>query len=232
MIYAYLRVSTDKQDCDNQKQGVIRWLDYKGWKCDEWVIEEGVSGAKDYKARMLGKLVNKTQSGDWVIVSELSRLSRSMINTFELIKELSKKGVSVFCIKENMQISDDALGLMILSSFAFAAQVERERISQRTKEALTRAKENGTHLGRPFGAAHKMLELENFKDYIFKCVESGESTVKISSKLNVSQGTLRSFLKKYNIKTVGMLKYRENMEYKQHYTPKRSNIIYLTHEVY
>lgn len=178
MIYAYLRVSTDKQDCDNQKQGVIRWLDYKGWKCDEWVIEEGVSGAKDYKARMLGKLVNKTQSGDWVIVSELSRLSRSMINTFELIKELSKKGVSVFCIKENMQISDDALGLMILSSFAFAAQVERERISQRTKEnklLQEQIKEaNNVICGLYYLTTDKKVASGVVCDYLVKYGESGE----------------------------------------------------------
>ena len=74
MIYAYLRVSTDMQDCDNQKQGVINWLKYKGWTCDEWVIEQGVSGKVDYRKRLLGRLLSKTQPGDWVIVSELSRL--------------------------------------------------------------------------------------------------------------------------------------------------------------
>ena len=209
MIYVYLRVSTDKQDCDNQKQGVLKWLEYKGWNADEWLVEEGVSGKIDYRKRLLGKLLDKTMAGDWVIVSELSRLSRSMVNTFELVKELSRKGVNVFCVKENIQIADDALGLMILSSFAFAAQIERERISQRTKEALGRVKATGKHLGRPFGFSFAMLSLDNTRDYIIQCLENGEGLKSLSKKLNVSVTTFRRWLEKEGLMTYRQEKWRK-----------------------
>ena len=207
MIYGYLRVSTDNQDVENQKQGIVRWLKYKGFVCNEWIIEHGVSGKKDYKTRLLGKLIEKLNSNDWLVVSELSRLSRSIINTFELVKELKLKKVNVYCVKENLQISDDAIGLMVLSSFAFAAQVERERISQRTKEALERKKKDGVHLGRPFGYAHRIMSLENTKDYIFNLVSDGVSGRQIAQKLNVSYRTLRTFLDKYGVITKQMEKY-------------------------
>lgn len=208
-IYAYLRVSTDMQDCNNQKQGVINWLKYKGWTCDEWVIEQGVSGKVDYRKRLLGRLLSKTQPGDWVIVSELSRLSRSMVDTFELVKELSRKGVNVFCVKENIQIADDALGLMILASFAFAAQIERERISQRTKEALERVKARGVRLGRPLGRAYKLLSLDNNKKYVLESIDDGESLVSIARKMSVSPTTLRHWLNKNGLMTHYQDKFRK-----------------------
>ena len=126
MIYAYYRVSTDEQDYENQKSGVVRYCEYKGLEIDKEVVEEGVSGKIEYKKRKLGKLIKELKSGDLLIVSELSRLSRSMTDTFDMVKVLKDKGVNIYCVKENMEINDSALGLMIMSVFAFSAQIERK----------------------------------------------------------------------------------------------------------
>ena len=124
MIYAYYRVSTDEQDYENQKSGVVRYCEYKGLEIDKEVVEEGVSGKIEYKKRKLGRLIKKLKSGDLLIVSELSRLSRSMTDTFDMVKVLKDKGVNIYCVKENMEINDSALGLMIMSVFAFSAQIK------------------------------------------------------------------------------------------------------------
>lgn len=193
-VYAYYRVSTDKQDYENQKSGVVRYCEYKNLTIDKEVTEENVSGKIEFKKRKLGKLIKELQEGDLLIVSELSRLSRSMIDTFEMVKILKAKGVNVYCVKENMEINDSALGLMVMSVFAFSAQIERERISERTREALARKKEEGVHLGRPFGSKSAYLKLDENKDHIFKLAASGVSKTQIARIFEVDRSTIRRFL--------------------------------------
>lgn len=196
MIYAYYRVSTDEQDFENQKSGVVRYCEYKGLKINKEIVEEGVSGKIDYKKRKLGKLVKELKDGDLLIVSELSRLSRSMTDTFEMVKVLKNKGVNIYCVKENMEINDSALGLMIMSVFAFSAQIERERISQRTKEALARKKAEGVHIGRKPGSQNKLNKLDKDDYLIGACVLQGMSVYQMARKFNVGWGTMRKYVRK------------------------------------
>ena len=196
MIYAYYRVSTDEQDYENQKSGVVRYCEYKGIEIDKEVVEEGVSGKIDYKKRKLGDLIKKLKDGDLLIVSELSRLSRSMTDTFEMVKVLKDKGVNVYCVKENMEINNTALGLMIMSVFAFSAQIERERISQRTKEALARKKAEGVHIGRKPGSQNKLNKLDKDDYLIGACVMQGMSIYQMARKFNVGWATMRKYVRK------------------------------------
>ena len=196
MIYAYYRVSTDEQDFENQKSGVVRYCEYKGVTINKEIVEEGVSGKIDYKKRKLGKLVKELKDGDLLIVSELSRLSRSMTDTFEMVKVLKNKGVNIYCVKENMEINDSALGLMIMSVFAFSAQIERERISQRTKEALARKKAEGVHIGRKPGSQNKLNKLDKDDYLIGACVLQGMSVYQMARKFNVGWGTMRKYVRK------------------------------------
>lgn len=196
MIYAYYRVSTDEQDFENQKSGVVRYCEYKGLTINKEIVEEGVSGKIDYKKRKLGKLVKELKDGDLLIVSELSRLSRSMTDTFEMVKVLKNKGVNIYCVKENMEINDSALGLMIMSVFAFSAQIERERISQRTKEALARKKAEGVHIGRKPGSQNKLNKLDKDDYLIGACVLQGMSVYQMARKFNVGWGTMRKYVRK------------------------------------
>jgi DNA invertase Pin-like site-specific DNA recombinase len=195
MIYAYYRVSTDEQDYENQKSGVVKYCEYKGFEIDKEVIEEGVSGKIEYKKRKLGKLIKELKSGDLLVVSELSRLSRSMTDTFDMVKVLKDKGVNVYCVKENMEINDSALGLMIMSVFAFSAQIERERISQRTKEALAKKKAEGKHIGRPKGAMNKLKKLDKDNYLIGAMVIQGASVAEIARKTGCTWGTVKRYIR-------------------------------------
>lgn len=200
MIYAYYRVSTDEQDYENQKSGVVRYCEYKGLEIDKEVIEEGVSGKIEYKKRKLGRLIKELKSGDLLIVSELSRLSRSMTDTFDMVKVLKDKGVNIYCVKENMEINDSALGLMIMSVFAFSAQIERERISQRTKEALAKKKADGVHLGRPYGSRNKISKIDKDDYLVGAMVMQGVNFSEMARRIGVDRNTLRRYVKeKYAI---------------------------------
>lgn len=200
MIYAYYRVSTDEQDYENQKSGVVRYCEYKGLEIDREVIEEGVSGKIEYKKRKLGKLIKELKSGDLLIVSELSRLSRSMTDTFDMVKVLKDKGVNIYCVKENMEINDSALGLMIMSVFAFSAQIERERISQRTKEALAKKKADGVHIGRPYGSRNKISKIDKDDYLVGAMVMQGVNFSEMARRIGVDRNTLRRYVKeKYAI---------------------------------
>lgn len=200
MIYAYYRVSTDEQDYENQKSGVVKYCEYKGLEIDKEVIEEGVSGKIEYKKRKLGKLIKELKSGDLLIVSELSRLSRSMTDTFDMVKVLKDKGVNIYCVKENMEINDSALGLMIMSVFAFSAQIERERISQRTKEALAKKKAEGVHIGRPYGSRNKISKIDKDDYLVGVMVMQGVNFSEMARRIGVDRNTLRRYVKeKYAI---------------------------------
>ena len=197
-IYAYYRVSTDRQDYKNQKSGVKRYCDYANVKVDKEYKDEGVSGTVDFKNRNLGKLVKVSKTGDKIITPELSRLSRNMVDTFELVKILSKKGVSIYCVKENMTIDDSAIGLMTMAAFAFSAQVERERIVQRTKEALAKKKAEGVRLGRPFGFSYCFLDA--FVDDVIEMRSKGLNKSKIAKEFDCTWTTLHRFMNKRGIK--------------------------------
>lgn len=199
-VYAYLRVSSEDQSCENQKQGILNFCKYKGFELDKEVRDEGISGKVSYRNRKLGTLVKKLKQNDILVVSELSRLSRSMTDTFELIKLLNDKQIDVYCVKENLKIGSDALGLMIVSVFAFASEIERQRISERTKECLKRLKNDGKHLGRPFGFSYCFLN--EFKEDIVKDIENGLNKTQIAKKYKCSWSTVDRFFKENNLKII------------------------------
>ena len=207
MKYVYLRVSTEQQDEENQKSGIMRWLDYMQYTVDEWVIEHGVSGKKDYKKRLLGKLMEKLKQDDWLIVSEFTRLSRETFQMYEICKILVDRGVHVFSVKDNQTLDLSADGKFRLAMYCYFAEKERERCSERTKEALNRIKSTGKHIGRPLGARGKLLKLESTKDYVFQLVDSGYSVRQIAVKINCGSRTISDFLKKYNVMTKQQIKY-------------------------
>ena len=194
MIWAYYRVSTDDQDYKNQKSGVLKFCEYRGFEIDKEVIEEGMSGKIHFKKRELGKLIRKLKKGDTLIVSELSRLSRQMTDCVELAKIFTDKEVTVHCVKENMEISNSALGLMVMSVFAFSAQIERERISERTKEALQRRKAEGFKIGRKEGSKNLKHKLDGIGDEIQKMLDKNITKKIICKKFNITYPTLRKFI--------------------------------------
>ncbi|MBR1544974.1 MAG: recombinase family protein [Alphaproteobacteria bacterium] len=195
-VYAYLRVSTEEQDYESQRYGILRYCAYRGITIDKEYVDEGVSGTVDFHFRKLGKLVKILQAEDLIIVSELSRLSRSMIDMYALTKIFADRGVRVFCIKENLELGNTAIGLMIMTVFAFSAQIERERISQRTKEALDRKRSDGVKLGRPKGRKSDKTKLSGKETKIAGLLAQNLSVNQIARVLKCAPITLTRFLKR------------------------------------
>lgn len=151
-VYSYLRVSSDKQDINSQNQCVAAFATNKGWKIDEQIIDDGVSGGIDYHKRMLGKLLDKVKKKDIIIVSEISRLGRNLLMVMEILNFCMKVGATVYSVKDNYKLGDDIQSKVLAFAFGLSAEIERKMIQARTKEGLQLRVKAGILLGRPIGA--------------------------------------------------------------------------------
>lgn len=151
MIYVYIRVSSDKQTVENQRFEIRRYCDSGGIKVDDW-IEETISGTRNYHNRKLGDLLNVMTCGDVLICSELSRLGRNMLMIMEILNVCMTRGCQVWTVKERYRLGDDIQSKVLAFAFGLAAEIERNLISQRTREALARRKSEGMSLGRRLGS--------------------------------------------------------------------------------
>jgi len=195
--YAYIRVSTDKQDSENQKFAILQYANNKKLGNVEF-IEEAVSGRISWKNRKLKDLIDNLQSGDNLIVAELSRLGRSMLEIMELISILLRKGVNVYVVKGNYELKDDIQSKVLTFAFSLAAEIERELISQRTKEALAKRKAEGKKIGRPKGSYSSKLDEK--RQYIEELLSKGVSIASIAKILGVHYHTVRNYVKRRNLK--------------------------------
>lgn len=195
MNYGYIRVSSDKQTVENQRFEILRFCEGQGIFIDGW-IEETISGTKDWSVRRLGKLLKKVGSGDLIICSELSRLGRNLFMIMEILNICMMRGCRVWTIKDNYRLGDDIPSKVLAFAFGLSAEIERNLISQRTKEALARKKSEGVTLGRPTGSVNALerLKLYHKKDYIMSMLDSGKSYRRIASDCHVDRKTLMRFL--------------------------------------
>ena len=197
MVYAYIRVSTDKQGFDGQKYSLEKYAEYKGLKVDEW-IEEKVSGKVPREKRDLGKLVARMVTGDVLITPELSRLGRTITDTLVTLDLLEQKGCIVHLIKEN-QVSGTTEFTMLCAVYAIIAQTERQRISERTKEALAYRKSQGMIIGHYKGYKCQNIiqnnKLTPYKQEIVELLHEGKSIYYIARKYNVTWITARNFIR-------------------------------------
>lgn len=193
MIIAYLRVSTNKQHISNQKEEIDRYAASHGMCIDLWV-KEIVSGKKSKDLRKLGRTLRKMKRGDIMIVSEVSRLSRNLTEIMTIVGGCLEKGVSVYSIKENYKFDDSINSKVLCFAFGLVAEIERNLISQRTKEALAQRKADGVKLGRREGYSPKMRLLESNSSEIVRMKKGGISNAKIAAKMGVSLETLRRFM--------------------------------------
>ncbi len=195
MIYGYIRVSTDRQSVENQRFEISRFAKRQNFKIDGW-IEETISGTRNYTKRELGKLLEKTNDGDLIVCAELSRLGRSLFMIMEILNICLNKGCRVWTIKDSYRLGDDIQSKVLAFAFGLSAEIERNLISQRTKEALARKKSEGAKLGRPLGRKNSRQNktcLEN-RNLIKKSLASGISKSELSKKLRISRGTLYRYL--------------------------------------
>ena len=158
-------------------------------------MEEIVSGKVKDSDRRLGYTLKRLKKGDTLIVSELSRLSRTLLDIMAIMRSLLEKGVILYSVKENFCLADNISSKVILFAFGLAAEIERDLISVRTKEALAARKEQGVVLGRKRGASPKMKLLEDRKEDIIMLHNRGMSITSLCKKYDVSRGTMSKFLK-------------------------------------
>lgn len=198
MTYGYIRVSTDKQTVENQRFEINRFCDRNGMKVDGW-IEETISGTKAYNKRALGKLLNHVQKGDFIICAELSRLGRNLFMIMEILNICMTKECKVWTIKDNYRLGDDIQSKVLAFAFGLSAEIERNLISQRTKEALARKKAEGVTLGRPKGSktAQEKYKLHGKKALIAGLLNENVSKRQIAKICKVDRNTLDRFIKRF-----------------------------------
>jgi len=193
MIYGYVRVSTDKQTVENQRFEINRFCKRQKIKVNRWV-EETISGTTDIDKRKLGALLGSLQKGDIMISSELSRLGRNLFMIMSILSICMEKGVQVWTIKDNYRLGDDISSKVLAFAFGLSAEIERNLISQRTKEAFARMKSEGLPIGRPLGARSKRIKLTGKAREIKKMLREGYTKIDIARAMGVHRSSLRRFL--------------------------------------
>lgn len=192
MIYGYIRVSTDKQTVENQRFEINRFCKTEKIKIEKW-IEEKISGTKAPEKRQLGNLLKLVNEGDIIICSELSRLGRSFFMIMSILSGCMERGVKIWTIKDNYRLGDDIQSKVLAFAFGLSAEIERNLISQRTKEALARCKAEGKVLGRRFGRAVN-VKLTGHEKEIRKMLREGKNNVEIGRRFGVHRQTVRIFI--------------------------------------
>lgn len=194
MIYGYIRVSSDKQTVENQRFEIKRFAKEQGLIIDGW-IEETISGVKNYDKRKLGLLLKKITRDDLIICAELSRLGRNLFMIMEILHICMNKECRVWTIKDNYRLGDDIQSKVLAFAFGLSAEIERNLISQRTKEALARKRSEGVILGRPKGSKSSHVKLSGKEIAIKTLLDQGLSQVKISKIFKVDRMTVAKFIK-------------------------------------
>lgn len=199
VIRAYVRVSTDKQDADNQRYSILQWADERKVTIDEWTVEI-VTGMANHKNRQFGEMLASCKSGDSIVATELSRLGRSFLDVMTILKECVDRKIKIFTIKEKYELADDVHSAVVSFAFTLSSQIEREMISSRTKQALARKKALGIQLGRPKGSIGKS-KLDGQEKIIQELLNKGVSKASICKIVGpIHPGTLDSFLVTRKIK--------------------------------
>ena len=201
MIYGYIRVSSDKQTVENQRFEIKKFCERQGLQIDDW-IEETISGTRTYTKRQLGRLLKRVGRDDIIICSELSRLGRNLFMIMEILNSCMTKECRVWTIKDNYRLGDDIQSKVLAFAFGLSAEIERNLISQRTKEALARKRAEGVVLGRPKGRKNSPEKYKLFgKEILIKeLLRNGTSLRKIAKICRVDRNTLARYIETKQLK--------------------------------
>lgn len=202
MIYGYLRVSTDEQDINSQRQGVNAFAEKNGWSIEKYITDEGVSGGKDPSKRNLGGLLNSLHPGDIVIASEISRLGRDLYMVMDILHFCMEREVVIYTVKDNFTLGKDIQSKVLAFAFGLAAEIERQMIQQRTREGLKLRMKMGILLGRPLSANTELKciipeAVLQDKEKILSAVEFGASFANIAKKYGVDKDSVRRWCKSW-----------------------------------
>lgn len=193
MIFAYIRVSTEMQSYESQRYEIEQWSHRQGREIGRWV-QEKVSGTQKPEKRTLGRLLRQMKSGDTLVCTELSRLGRNMMMVMSILNTCSQKNIHLYSIKDNFELSDSLNAKIIAFAFSLAAEIERNLISQRTREALAARKQAGVKLGRPAGPSAQRLLFEQKKADILRLRAQGMTIGQLARRLHIHPNTLSRYL--------------------------------------
>jgi len=197
-MVAYLRVSTLDQDIEKNKADILHFANHHDLGKVHFV-EEVASGRTPWRARRIAQVLEELQGDDALVVAELSRLGRSMLECMEILALATRKGICVYSVKGNWQLDQSIQSKIIALAFSMAAEIERDLISQRTKEALRFKKEQGIALGRPKGPGKSKLDA--FRPEIEGLLANGSTQKFIARRYHTTEANLHNWLKKHGLKT-------------------------------
>ena len=194
---AYLRVSTLDQDLEKNKSDILHLANEKNLGKVEFV-QEKISGKVSWKQRKIGPLLEELGKGDTILLSEFSRLGRSMLECMEIISLALQKGIRIYTVKGSWQLDNSIQSKVMAMVFSMAAEIERDLISKRTREALQSRKLSGIQLGRPKGPGKSKLDVHKIE--IEALLNNGSTQKFIAKRYHVTEPTLCNWKKKNNIK--------------------------------
>src|ERR671915_1654391 len=189
---AYLRVSTIDQDIEKNKSAILALANQKVLG-HVLFVEEKVSGKISWRKRKIAEILDTAQKGDTIIVSELSRLGRSMLECMEILSIATQKGINVYAVKGDWQLTNSIQSKIIAMAFSMAPEIERDLISKRTREALLVKKQNGMQLGRPKGIGKS--KLDPYRVEIEALLKNGSTQKFIAKRYGTTEANLHHFLK-------------------------------------
>jgi len=198
MTYGYIRVSTDKQTVESQRFEIARFCKSQKLKIDKW-ISETISGTKDPEKRQLGGLLNGASEGDLIICSELSRLGRSFFMIMSILSDCMRRNIKIWTIRDGYRLGDDIQSKVLAFAFGLSAEIERNLISQRTKEALALCKAKGIKLGNR-QVKYKKVKLTGKEKQIRKMLREGKTKAEIARHFGVHRDTVAEFVRDRLIK--------------------------------
>jgi DNA invertase Pin-like site-specific DNA recombinase len=194
---SYLRVSTDAQDTAKNKAAVLDFANTRGFGQVRFV-EEKVSGKKPWRERKIKSVLDQLEEGDRLIVPELSRLGRSTLEVLEILKVAKDKGVDVYAVKEGLALNGDGMTAKIMTTMlALFAELERDFISQRTREALKARQAAGVKLGRPRGPGKS--KLDPHREEIVALLKNGTTKRFVAKRYDTTPVNLYNWLRKNEI---------------------------------
>ena len=192
----YLRVSTSEQDTEKNKAAILMLANKRRFGTVEFV-EEKVSGKKSWKERKLGKIIDELSAKDHIIVPELSRLGRTMLEIMEILAIAREKGISIYSVKGGWELNNSIQSKVMAMAFSIAAEIERDLISARTKEALKARKAAGVKLGRPKGPGKSKLDV--YREEIIALLKNGSTKTFVAKKYGTTLPNLYNWLTKNKV---------------------------------
>lgn len=202
MIYGYLRVSSDEQDVNSQKQGVVEFAKQKGWEIEKYITDEGASGGKDPDKRNLGPLLKLLQKDDVIICSEISRLGRDLYMVMDILHHAMNVGCVIYTVKDKFVLGDDIQSKVLAFAFGLSAEIERQMIRQRTKEGLKLKVKQGILLGRPIGTKsdESTTDLSDRKDELIQQYNWGVPERRLAQNFGCDRNTIARWLHRWGVK--------------------------------